>query len=61
MPILKQRIMPKALPYLEDYVSRSKKVRREDLYELSYCYYPGQTIRQGHRWFQTIEWESRFT
>ena len=29
----------KALPYLEDYVSRSKKVRREDLYELSYAYY----------------------
>jgi TolA-binding protein len=29
----------KALPYLEDYVGRSKKVRREDLYELSYCYY----------------------
>jgi TolA-binding protein len=29
----------KALPYLADYVGRSKKVRREDLYELSYCYY----------------------
>lgn len=29
----------KALPLLEDYVNRSKKVRREDLYELSYCYY----------------------
>src|SRR6218665_495616 len=29
----------KALPYLEDYVKRSEKVRREDLYELSYCYY----------------------
>lgn len=29
----------KALPYLEDYVNRSKKVRREDLYELSYTYY----------------------
>ena len=29
----------KALPYLQEYVSRSKKVRREDLYELSYCYY----------------------
>ncbi len=28
-----------ALPYLEDYVTRSQKVRREDLYELSYCYY----------------------
>lgn len=28
-----------ALPYLEDYVKRSSKVRREDLYELSYSYY----------------------
>ena len=29
----------KALPYLESYVSQSKKVTRGDLYELSYCYY----------------------
>jgi tetratricopeptide (TPR) repeat protein len=29
----------KAQPYLEDYVGRSKKVRREDLYELSYAQY----------------------
>lgn len=29
----------KALPYLRDYVARSTKVRREDLYELSYAYY----------------------
>ncbi|HEY2720756.1 MAG TPA: tetratricopeptide repeat protein, partial [Chitinophagaceae bacterium] len=28
-----------ALPYLEAYISKAKKVRREDLYELSYCYY----------------------
>lgn len=28
-----------ALPYLEQYVSHVEKVRREDLYELSYCYY----------------------
>lgn len=28
-----------ATPYLQDYVTRSKKVRREDLYELSYAYY----------------------
>lgn len=28
-----------ALPYLEAYVNKTKKVRREDLYELSYCYY----------------------
>lgn len=29
----------KALPYLQEYVNRSKKVRREDLYELSYSFY----------------------
>ncbi|HEU0064314.1 MAG TPA: tetratricopeptide repeat protein, partial [Flavisolibacter sp.] len=29
----------KSLSYLEDYVNKSKKVRREDLYELSYAYY----------------------
>jgi TolA-binding protein len=29
----------KALTYLEPYVTRSNKVSREDLYELSYCYY----------------------
>ena len=29
----------RALPYLEQYVNRTKKVSREDLYELSYCYY----------------------
>lgn len=29
----------RALPYLEKYVAGNAKVRREDLYELSYCYY----------------------
>ncbi|HEY0298903.1 MAG TPA: tetratricopeptide repeat protein [Arachidicoccus sp.] len=29
----------KALPYLEDYITKSPKINREDLYELSYCYY----------------------
>ncbi len=29
----------KALPYLETYVNQSKKVSRQDVYELSYCYY----------------------
>ncbi|MDR3714533.1 MAG: tetratricopeptide repeat protein [Puia sp.] len=29
----------KAQPYLEQYVNQSKAVSREDLYELSYCYY----------------------
>src|SRR5690606_22121809 len=29
----------KALPYLQEYVSRSEKVRREDVYELSFAQY----------------------
>ncbi len=39
----------KALPYLEQYVGQSKKVSREDLYELSYCYY------QVKNWNKAIE------
>ncbi|HTQ66683.1 MAG TPA: tetratricopeptide repeat protein [Puia sp.] len=34
-----QKDFQKALPYLEQYVNQSKKVSRQDLYELSYCYY----------------------
>ncbi|MEO6069390.1 MAG: tetratricopeptide repeat protein [Chitinophagaceae bacterium] len=44
-----QKQYSKALPYLEDYVSRSSKVRREDLYELSYAYY------QATNWNKAIE------
>lgn len=29
----------RALPFLEQYIAQAKKVSREDLYELSYCYY----------------------
>ena len=32
----------KALPYLEAYVNSSKSVSRQDLFELSYCYYQTQ-------------------
>jgi len=39
----------KALPYLEQYVNLSKKVTREDLYELSYCYY------QTKNWNKAID------
>jgi TolA-binding protein len=39
----------KALPYLEKYVNQSGKVPREDLYELSYCYY------QIKNWNKAIE------
>jgi tetratricopeptide (TPR) repeat protein len=39
----------RALPFLEQYVNRSKKVSREDLYELSYCYY------QTKNWNKAID------
>jgi TolA-binding protein len=44
----------KALPYLEDYVSRSKKVRREDLYELSYCYYKASNLTKAIEGFKQL-------
>ncbi len=44
----------KALPYLEDYVSRSKKVRREDLYELSYCYYKANNLTKAIEGFKQL-------
>lgn len=34
-----KREYSKALPYLKEYVNKSKKVSRETLYELAYCYY----------------------
>ena len=37
--LFEQRNFEKAQPYLEKYVAGTDKVRREDLYELSYCYY----------------------
>lgn len=44
----------KALPYLEDYVSRSKKVRREDLYELSYSYYQANQLTKAIEGFKQL-------
>ncbi len=44
----------KALPYLEDYVTRSKKVRREDLYELSYCYYQANQLTKAIDGFKQL-------
>ncbi len=34
-----KRKFKEALPYLETFVNKNEKVRREDLYELSFCYY----------------------
>lgn len=44
----------KALPYLEDFVNRSKKVRREDLYELSYCYYQNNQLAKAIDGFKQL-------
>lgn len=44
-----KRQFAKALPYLEDYISKTDKVSREDLYELSYCYY------EAGSWKKSIE------
>ena len=44
----------KALPYLEQYVQQSKKVSREDLYELSYCYYVAKNYNKAIEGFKQI-------
>jgi TolA-binding protein len=44
----------KALPYLEEYVSRSQKVRREELYELSYCYYQTKNYNKAIEGFRQL-------
>ncbi|MFX4887686.1 hypothetical protein ABTB91_19820, partial [Acinetobacter baumannii] len=37
--LFEKRQFAKALPYLQEYVEKKEKVSREDIYELSYCYY----------------------
>lgn len=44
----------KALPYLQDYVARSGKVRREDLYELSYSYYQSKQYNKAIDGFKQL-------
>src|SRR6185503_9921093 len=44
----------KALPYLEEYVRGSKKVRREDLYELSYSYYQSNQLNKAIEGFKQL-------
>ena len=44
----------KALPYLETYVSSSKTVSRQDLFELSYCYYQTQNYKKAIDGFKQL-------
>ena len=43
-----------ALPYLEAYVKKAQKVRREDLYELSYCYYQAKQYPKAIEGFKQL-------
>ncbi len=44
----------KALPLLEYYVQNSDKVSKEDLYELSYCYYEGGQLTKAIDGFKQL-------
>ncbi|NCI46180.1 tetratricopeptide repeat protein [Sediminibacterium soli] len=44
----------KALPYLEKFVNAKEKVRREDLYELSYCYYVAKNWNKSIEGFKQL-------
>ena len=44
----------KALPYLEEYVAKTEKVRREDLYELSYAYYENNQLNKAIEGFKQL-------
>ena len=44
----------KALTYLENYTSKSKKVTKEDLYEVSYCYYAANQYNKAIEGFKQL-------
>jgi len=44
----------KALPYLQEYVSKTDKVRREDLYEISYTYYETKQLEKAIAGFKEL-------
>lgn len=44
----------KALPYLEYYVSKNAKVRREDLYQLAFCYYSAKNYTKCIEGFKQL-------
>jgi TolA-binding protein len=44
----------KALPFLEFYVNKNEKVRREDLYELAFCYYAANQLNKAIDGFKQL-------
>ncbi|MFM9587732.1 tetratricopeptide repeat protein, partial [Streptomyces caniscabiei] len=49
-----KRQFAKALPYLQEYVEKKEKVSREDIYELSYCYYEAKNWQKAISGFKQI-------
>ncbi len=43
-----------ALPYLKEYAAKTDKIRREDLYELSYCYYAAGNWQESITGFKQL-------
>ncbi|MEN9599961.1 MAG: hypothetical protein RL596_2282 [Bacteroidota bacterium] len=52
--LFEKRQFAKALPYLEAYVQTKDKVSREDVYELSYCYYEAKNWNKAIEGFKQI-------
>ena len=52
--LFEKRQFAKALPYLQEYVERKEKVSREDIYELSYCYYEAKNWQKAISGFKQI-------
>ncbi|MEP7143535.1 MAG: tetratricopeptide repeat protein [Ferruginibacter sp.] len=48
----------RALPLLEYYVNNSRKVSKENLYELSYCYYEAKQLNKAIEGFKQLSNES---
>ena len=46
-----------ALPYLEYYIDNSDKVSKEDLYEVSYCYYKADKLNKAIEGFKQLSSE----
>jgi TolA-binding protein len=44
----------KAIPYLQEYVTKSKRVSRQDLYELSYSYYQTGNLNKAIEGFKQL-------
>ncbi len=54
MRILKKRIIKRHFHILQEYVNKADKVRREDLYELSYTYYETNQLTKAIAGFKQL-------